>query len=198
MNRVEILLLERGERSRRLALNSPLRQGSGELVKYFVDFTPWGATAALPVSTPVVKVLDKDGTDVTYGGHVATAVIADGGTLYEVGDILTITESGSSGDATVTVAAVDAGVITSVTLTDVGYNYTAGTKATTGHTADATVTITVTAAELIVKASAVVVDSTEIEFVMTNVAQYGRYVVFIKGTINSLVGEAMCVIYGEL
>lgn len=81
MNRVEIKLLERGERTRRRALNSPLRHGSSETLKYFVDFQPWGATIALPCATPVVKILDEDDTDVTStlcsGGG---AVVSD----YEV------------------------------------------------------------------------------------------------------------------
>lgn len=65
MNRVEIKLLERGERTRRRALNSPLRQGSSETVKYFVDFRPWGASDSLPCSSPGITILDEDDTDVT-------------------------------------------------------------------------------------------------------------------------------------
>ena len=81
MNRVEIKLLERGERTRRLAMNSPLKQGSSETAKYFVDFQPWGATVSLPCSSPVITILDEDDTDVTStlcsGGG---AVVSD----YEV------------------------------------------------------------------------------------------------------------------
>ena len=65
MNRIEIKLLTRGKRVRRRALNSPLRQGSAETLKYFVDFQPWGASVALPASTPVILILDEDDNDVT-------------------------------------------------------------------------------------------------------------------------------------
>ena len=81
MNRVEILLLTRGERVRRRALNSPLSQGSVETIKYFVDFQPWGASESLPASSPVVLILDEDDVDITAtlcsGGG---AVVSD----YEV------------------------------------------------------------------------------------------------------------------
>jgi hypothetical protein len=117
MNRVEILLLERGERVRRRALNSPLSQGKNETVKYFVNFDVWGATAALPVSSPVVTVLDQDNSDVT-----ATIFSAD--------------------DATV-------------------------------------------------------VDDTEVEFTLSAITTGDKYRVFIKGTINSLIGEAWTYIHGE-
>jgi hypothetical protein len=108
MNRVEIQLLERGERTRRRALNSPLEQGSGETVKYFVDFAPWGAGATYPVSSGTVTILDQDNTDVT-------ATLSAGG-ASEVGD-------------------------------------------------------------------------TEVEFTITAVTAGDRYRVFVKGTINSLIGE---------
>lgn len=81
MNRVQIKLLERGERTRRRALNSPLKQGSGETVKYYVDFQPWGASESLPCSSPVVTILDEDDTDVT------STLCAGGGSVvsnYEV------------------------------------------------------------------------------------------------------------------
>jgi hypothetical protein len=202
MNRVEILLLERGERSRRLALNSPLSQGTGETVKYFANFDVWGASDSYPISSPVIKVLDEKNEDVTYGNHVATAVVNAGGAGYAVDDVLTITDAGSSGDATVTVTEVNAGAVVTVSITTAGYNYTAGTKATVkvagGGDDNCTLDITVTDAELVVKASPTVVNSTEIEFILSNVLQYRRYTVYIKGTINSLIGEAMVVIFGEL
>ena len=201
MNRIEIQLLSRGVVSRRRALNSPLRQGSAELVQYYADFTPWGASTSYPMTAPVLKVLDQDGTDVTYGGHVSvvTAAPVDGGTGYSVDDILTLTEAGSSGDATVTVLTVSAGVILTVELTDVGYNYTTGTKATTGGNNDATIAITtVTDAELVVKASVSVVNSIELQFNLTNVVAGDRFRVFMKGTVNSLVEEAWIYIDGEL
>lgn len=81
MNRVEIKLLTRGQRVRRRALNSPLRQGSAETIKYFVDFQPWGASASLPASSPVVLITDEDSTDVT------SALCASGGAVvsdYEI------------------------------------------------------------------------------------------------------------------
>lgn len=46
-------------------MNSPLKHGSAETIKYFVDFQPWGASDALPCSSPVVTILDEDDTDVT-------------------------------------------------------------------------------------------------------------------------------------
>jgi hypothetical protein len=118
MNRVEIVLLERGERTRRRALNSPLKQGSAETVKYFVDFTPWGASESFPVSSPVITVLDQDGENVTS-------------TIY---------------------SAADAAVIASV----------------------------------------------EIEFTLSAMTAGDKYRVFIRGTINSLVGECWTFIDGEL
>ena len=117
MNRVEIVLLERGERTRRRALNSPLGQGSAETVKYFVDFQPWGASDSLPVSSPVVTILDQDNVDVT-------------GTLC------------SGGGA--------------------------------------------------------VVSDYEIEFTVTAVSTGDRYRVFVKGTIDSLIGECWTFLDGEL
>ena len=198
MNRVEIKLLERGAMSRRRALNSPLKQGEAETVMYFADFTPWGASSSYPVGTPVITVLDQDDEDVTHGNQVATAVIADGGTSYEVGDILTITDPASSGDATVKVLTVNAGVILTIELVDVGYDYSAGTRDTTGHTADATVLITVTPTKMVVKLSTAVVSDVEIQFTLTNFVVGDRFRVFVKGTINSLVGECWTFIDGEL
>lgn len=118
MNRVEIKLEERGEYTRRRALNSPLKQGSSETVKYFANFDVWGASESLPVSTPVITVLDQDNQDVTT-------------TIF------------SADDATV-------------------------------------------------------VSSTEVEFTLSSMTAGDRYRVFIKGTINSLVGEAWTFIDGEL
>ena len=199
MNRVEIVLAERGDSSRREALNSPLKQGAEELIQYFADFTPWGPSISYPVSSPVIKILDQDDIDVTHGNKVATAVFDAGGTGYSVNDVLTLTEAGSSGDATVTVTAETAGVIDSVTLTDLGYDYTAGSKATTGAgNDDATVTITVTDAQIQVKGSVTVVSSIEIQFNLTNFIVGDRYRVYIIGTINSLIGEAWTKIDGEL
>jgi hypothetical protein len=117
MNRVEISLLTRGKQARRRALNSPLKQGINETVKYYVDFTPWGASAALPVSTPIITVLDQDDTDVTS-------------TIF------------SADDATV-------------------------------------------------------VSSVEVEFTLSALVINNRYRVFVKGTINSLVGECYTVLTAE-
>lgn len=76
-NRVELKLRERGDVVRREATNSPLKIGSGETIDFFVDFTDWGASSSLPVTTPVVTILDRKGTDVTStlcsgGGSVVT------------------------------------------------------------------------------------------------------------------------------
>jgi hypothetical protein len=199
MNRVEIKLLERGDFSRRRALNSPLKQGASETVQYYVDFTPWGASDTYPVSLPVLKVLNQDNSDVTHDGLVLTAVVADGGTNYEVGDILTITDTGSSGDATLTVLTVDSGVILTAAITTAGFDYTAGVKATTGHTEDATFTITVSSSDQLVDRNSIsVVGDVEVQFTLSNFVAGDRYRVFIKGTINSLVGECWSYIDGEL
>jgi hypothetical protein len=117
MNRVEILLLERGERTRRRALNSPLVHGASETVKYFVDFQPWGASVALPCSSPVIKILDEDDTDVT------STLCAGGGS---------------------------------------------------------------------------VVSDYEVEFTITSVSAQKAYRVFVKATINSLIGECWTFVHGEL
>lgn len=199
MNRVKIDIMERGERSRRQAKNSPLKQGVNEIVKYYVDFSVWGAAEATPVSLPVIKILDQDGADVTHDGAVLTAVVADGGTLYEVGDVLTVTDSGSSGTATLTVLTVDTGVILTAAVTTAGFDYTAGVKATTGHTEDATFTITVSSsAQLVVRDTIAVVSSVEVEFSLANFVLSNRYRVFVQGTIDSLIGECWVAIDGEL
>ena len=91
MNRIEIRLLSRGQRVRRRALNSPLRQGSAETLTYYVDFRPWGATEALPASTPVITILDEDDNDVT------STLNAGGGSIisnYEVQFDLTAVSAG--------------------------------------------------------------------------------------------------------
>ena len=199
MNRVKIDIMERGVRSRRQAMNSPLKQGVSETVQYYVDFTGWGASEATPVSSPVIKILDQDDEDVTHDGLIATAVVADGGTAYAVNDVLTVTEVGSSGDGTLTVLTVAAGVILTAEVTTEGFDYTAGVKATTGHTEDATFTITVSDdSNLVVASSIAVVSSVEVEFSLTNFVLKNRYRVFVKGTINSLVGECWTLIDGEL
>ena len=87
-------------------------------MKYYVDFSGWGASSTYPVSTPVVIVLlNKDGSDVT-----ATIFSAD-----------------------------DAGVASNV----------------------------------------------EVEFTLSAFANYKSYRIFVKGTINSLIGEMYCDIQGE-
>ena len=204
MNRVEIVLLTRETVSRRRALNSPLRQGSAELVQYFADFTPWGATSSLPVTSPVLKVLDQDGVDVTYGGHVTQVSVNAAGSGYSVDDVLTLVESGSSGDCTAKVLTVggsgEVETFYSSTPTTPGYNYTVGSKETTGGGGSGcTILIsTVTDAELVVKASAVVANDTQIQFNLTNVVAGDRYRVFIKGTVNSLIEECWLYLDGEL
>ena len=117
MNRVEIKILERGERIRRRALNSPLSQGSAETMKFFVDFQPWGATASLPCSSPVVTILDEDDGDVT-------ATLCSGG--------------------------------------------------------------------------GAVVSDYEVEFTVTAVGAGKRYRIFVKSTINSLIGECWTFLDGEV
>jgi hypothetical protein len=82
MNRVKLLLTPRGEDgiSRREATNSPLAQGTAETIKYYVDFTDWGASSSAPCTTPVVTVLlSKDDTDKTSTIHSAddATVVSD-------------------------------------------------------------------------------------------------------------------------
>ena len=196
MNRVEIKLLERGAISRRRALNSPLAQGAAEIVQYFADFTPWGASDSYPVSAEILTVLNED---LTHGGIIATVVIADGGTGYSVDDVLVITDSGSSGDGTAIVTAETGGVIDTVELGEPGFDYTAGVKATVQGNDDATVTITVSADDkIVVRNSISIVSNVEVQFTLNNFVVDDRYRVFIKGTINSLVGECWTYIDGKL
>ena len=117
MNRVEIKLLTRGERTRRRALNSPLGQGSRETQKYFVDLQPWGASDSEVITSPVILILDQDDNDVT-------ATLCSGG--------------------------------------------------------------------------GAVVSDYEIEFTITAVTAGDRYRVFIKGTVDSLIGECWTFLDGEV
>ena len=80
MNRIEIRILTRGQRVRRRALNSPLRQGTAETLDYYVDFQPWGASDALPASVPIVLILDEDDNDVTSTLCSNAAIVSN----YEV------------------------------------------------------------------------------------------------------------------
>ena len=118
MNRTQAILLERGTVVRRRALNSPLKQGSAETVRYVVDFTPWGASDSYPVSTPVVTVLDQD---------------------------------------------------------------------------DASATSTVFSAD-----DATVISNVEGEFTLSAVTAGDRYRVFVKGTIDGLIGQCWVYVDGEL
>lgn len=71
-------------------------------------------------------------------GTIATKAIAAGGTLYTVGDTITLVQAGGGVQAVFTVATVDApetGVVTGLTLVSGGTGYVAGTTyATTGGT----------------------------------------------------------------
>jgi len=64
-------------------------------------------------------------------GPVTAVTLNAGGTGYEVDDVLTIVQSGSGGNATVTVATVADGVVTAVTLTARGTGYAAATGLST-------------------------------------------------------------------
>ena len=86
MNRVQLKLLDRGTDGevKREALNSPLQQGVNETIKYYVDFSGWGASSDVAIEpttpAPVVTVLlDKDDSDVTSTIFVAddAAVVSD-------------------------------------------------------------------------------------------------------------------------
>ncbi len=80
-------------------------------------------------ATSVLEVFDG-----TFG-TIATAAVGDGGTLYAVGDTITVIQVGGGVQAVFTVATVDApetGVITGLTLVSGGTGYAAGaTHATT-------------------------------------------------------------------
>ena len=78
MNRVQLKLEPRGTGGvvKREALNSPLQQGTGETVKYYMDFSGWGASSdtAICASDPapdVTVLLAKDDTDLTSTIHTA-------------------------------------------------------------------------------------------------------------------------------
>ena len=76
----------------------------------------------------------------TGGVTVVASSPANGGTGYVVGDILTLSTTGTGGKVRVT--AVNAGVITAVSLYACGSGYSTGTSATTGGTGtSATITI---------------------------------------------------------
>ncbi len=194
----------------------PWKQIGGSLVRYATDDAKnAGRSAYIRMAETRVKNLEK-----SIRKELETQLMGDGtgnnskdinglqklvnaaGTGYSADDILTLTEAGSSGDATVTVLTVGGGgEVLTVALTDVGYNYTTGSKATTlgGSNNDCTITIsTVTDAELVVKASATVANDTQIQFNLTNVIAGDRFRVFIKGTVNSLIEEAWVYIDGEL
>lgn len=92
MNKVEIILMERGERTRRRALNSPLSQGSGETVMYSVDYQPWGADDEAAMTAPVVKILDQDDVDVT------STLCSGGGSVvysYKIEFVITSVSAGA-------------------------------------------------------------------------------------------------------
>lgn len=98
----------------------------------------WGTLSGTPSITNSAGIIG------TVYNAIATVAINAGGTLYNVNDILRL--AGGSNTATAIVTSVAAGVITGLTLVEPGYNYTAGSVATTvaptGGTG-ATVTITV-------------------------------------------------------
>jgi len=63
---------------------------------------------------------------------IDTVAVSAGGTGYTVGDVLTLTTTGTGG--TVTVSTVSGGVVTAVTVTTTGKSYTTGVKSTSGGT----------------------------------------------------------------
>ena len=81
-------------------------------------------------------------------GTIATAAVAAGGTLYEVGDTITLVQAGGGVQAVFTVATVDApetGVVTGLTLVSGGTGYTAGATYATTTNSIAGTALTVTA-----------------------------------------------------
>lgn len=81
-------------------------------------------------------------------GTIATKAIAAGGTLYAVGDTITLVQAGGGVQAVFTVATVDApetGVITGLTLVTGGTGYVAGTTYATTTNSVAGTGCTVTA-----------------------------------------------------
>ena len=69
--------------------------------------------------------------------YVNTVSVSAGGTGYEVGDILTLVDAGSSGTAQVEVLTTSSGPpgpVATVSVVEVGYDYSTGVKSTTGGT----------------------------------------------------------------
>jgi hypothetical protein len=78
--------------------------------------------------------------------RVDTVATTATGANYQVNDILTLTEIGSSGTATVKVLTIDgSGQPTSLEVATVGYDYTTGIKGTTGGSGDGNCTVNITA-----------------------------------------------------
>jgi hypothetical protein len=74
---------------------------------------------------------------------VSVDTAGDGG--YQVNDILTIVDSGSSGTGQVRVTAVGSGGVTNVSIETIGYDYTTGVKDTTGGSGNGNCKISVDA-----------------------------------------------------
>jgi hypothetical protein len=95
-----------------------------------------GSVIMAGLSTAEIRVL--------VGKITAVATTATGAD-YQVNDILTLVETGSSATGQVKVLAIDGGgAPTSYEITDAGYDYTEGAKATTGGSGDGNATVNIT------------------------------------------------------
>jgi hypothetical protein len=107
-----------------------------------------------------------DAASMRRGGYVRTLTLASGGTLYEVGDILTLVQTGGA-NCTIEALTVSGGVIVTFQIVTAGHGYAvAGGLATTGHTGDATFNVTVVHDDVSVALAAV---DDKIDIIDTNV-----------------------------
>lgn len=113
--------------------------GTGGTGTYYVNI------AQTVANTTMTGSVGEGYTDVgSYTGAVKSVAVANPGSGYVVGDILTLTTG--SGTATVQVTAIGGGgAISTVSLVTPGTNYVLGTVATTGGTGTGA-TISITAA----------------------------------------------------
>lgn len=108
---------------------------------------------AVAFFSQVPNVLNGGGSLIIFPSSISaisTVTIAGGGSGYQVGDTITVVQSGATGSV-LTVATVSTGAITGVTVTTPGYGYAAAaglsTTALTGSGTGATITITAVAQE---------------------------------------------------
>jgi hypothetical protein len=87
----------------------------------------------------------QEGAIQVLTARIDTVATTSTGANYQENDILTLVDPGSSGTGQVKVTAVDGnGQPTAVSIQALGYDYTTGTKATTGGSGDGNCTINIT------------------------------------------------------